>query len=236
MNDPLQKHKCIIFDFEGTIMNGIDLHIKHYNLLAKFLGFTPLDRRRISSFSHLKMSHLANSLHVPIILVPFIVMYLKLMAYYKMNDITIIDGIIQQLTILKKKKYLIGIASSTNKRFIKKFIRLNNLELFDFVETTLSRENKTKLLNMIKHKYHLGYHDILYVGDEVRDILSSKKSSIYSAAVAWGAQSKSSLLKADPDLVIEKPITLAADIEHFFKSKVKILKKAHKQKKTTKAI
>ena len=47
--------------------------------------------------------------------------------------------------------------------------------------------------------------DVLYVGDETRDITAAKKAKIKVVAVTWGFSSRKGLEKYKPDFLIDKP-------------------------------
>ena len=56
---------------------------------------------------------------------------------------------------------------------------------------------------MVKQALHPS--NVLYVGDEVRDIEAAKKAGIRIAAVTWGYNSKKALEAYKPDYLVTKP-------------------------------
>ena len=62
-------------------------------------------------------------------------------------------------------------------------------------------------------KYGFKKDQVLYVGDEIRDIVAAKRLGIKIAAVAWGYNSLKALKEQEPDYLIHKPeelLTLCA--------------------------
>lgn len=47
--------------------------------------------------------------------------------------------------------------------------------------------------------------DLVYIGDEVRDIEAAKKAGILSVGVSWGFQTEVAMKKASPDHLFNKP-------------------------------
>ena len=47
--------------------------------------------------------------------------------------------------------------------------------------------------------------EIIYVGDQVRDISACRKINCKIIAVSWGYNSKSRLIKGNPDFLVDKP-------------------------------
>jgi phosphoglycolate phosphatase len=46
---------------------------------------------------------------------------------------------------------------------------------------------------------------VVYVGDEVRDIVAARKAGVGVASVTWGYNTRELLTKHSPDYVIERP-------------------------------
>jgi phosphoglycolate phosphatase-like HAD superfamily hydrolase len=55
---------------------------------------------------------------------------------------------------------------------------------------------------------NLSSEEVIYVGDETRDIEASKKINIKVIAVSWGFNSGEVLAKHNPDFLIHKPSEL----------------------------
>ena len=53
---------------------------------------------------------------------------------------------------------------------------------------------------------HLKSQEILYVGDELRDVKASQKAGIPVAAVTWGFNSRESLAASKPTYLFDRPI------------------------------
>ena len=53
--------------------------------------------------------------------------------------------------------------------------------------------------------FHLKPVDIVYIGDEVRDVEAAKAMGVKIVSVTWGFQSKQILERGEPDYIAEKP-------------------------------
>ena len=61
---------------------------------------------------------------------------------------------------------------------------------------------------MIKHllkEKNFSNGDMVYVGDEVRDIKAAKKARVRVIAVTWGLNSRKILEKEHPDYLVDRP-------------------------------
>ena len=95
-----------------------------------------------------------------------------------------------------------GIISSNSKKNINTFLKNENIDTMDFIISSplFSKEIK---INKLKKKLRLKDEDILYVGDEVRDIVSAKKSNIDIASVTYGYNTKEYLSSEEPTYFID---------------------------------
>jgi phosphoglycolate phosphatase-like HAD superfamily hydrolase len=66
---------------------------------------------------------------------------------------------------------------------------------------------ESKMRKIIK-KDKLELEDVLYVGDEIRDIHAAKNTGIDIASVAWGYNTVESLKKHKPEYIIYEPFEL----------------------------
>jgi phosphoglycolate phosphatase len=67
---------------------------------------------------------------------------------------------------------------------------------------------KGKALRRIVRAERLDSSEVLYVGDEVRDIEAARKARVASAAVTWGLNTEAILRAGGPDLVAADPLIL----------------------------
>lgn len=59
-------------------------------------------------------------------------------------------------------------------------------------------------------------NEVLYIGDEVRDIISTKKIGSKIMSVSWGYNAKERLIKEKPDWIADKPSDILKIIKKEF--------------------
>ncbi len=77
--------------------------------------------------------------------------------------------------------------------------------MFDFISVGSGLFGKRRTLNKVIKQHNLKKDDILYVGDEVRDIEASRGVGIAVASVTWGYNSRKVLQAYGPDYLIDQP-------------------------------
>ena len=80
--------------------------------------------------------------------------------------------------------------------------------LFTFISSTPKLTGKSKHLLAIAKTFSLDPVDMLYVGDEIRDIRAAAKAHIPCAAVAWGLNSRDALASENPSHLVDTPAQL----------------------------
>lgn len=106
---------------------------------------------------------------------------------------------------LKKTHHPLGILSSNNKTNIVKFLKNYRIDFFDFIYSEKNLFGKSRAIDNLLKKQDLKPQEIIYVGDEIRDIEAAKKSKIKVVAVTWGFNTKAILEKMKPDFLVENP-------------------------------
>ena len=195
-------YKLILFDFDGTIGNTIEFGIPIYNELAKKYNF--LEIKDISELSNYSVNDFIKMHKINRIKLPFYFKKLLLKLKKDMQNVKIYPGMKEVIKKLNKK-YKLGIVSANRKENIELFLKKNGLEYcFDFVENySLFFGKARKLKKLIKEK-KLRKNEVIYIGDEVRDIEECKKAGIEIMSVTWGFHKKSTLEKKKPKYLINE--------------------------------
>lgn len=121
-------------------------------------------------------------------------------------------GVAHMLEELKKKGYVLAVASSKPEYFVKKI--LAHFELEEYFEEAVgsemngSRTNKTEVIEETLRRLHLENHrdQVLMVGDKEHDILGARKAGVECLAVSYGYGTMEELTEA-------KPLQIADSVE-----------------------
>jgi hypothetical protein len=86
------------------------------------------------------------------------------------------------------------------------FLEKNGIDdCFDFIYSANNLFGKHRTINATLKQFNISPHEVVYIGDEMRDVDAARNSNIKIAAVCWGYNSKSALQKTQPDIIIEHP-------------------------------
>ncbi|MNL25511.1 Pyrophosphatase PpaX [compost metagenome] len=135
---------------------------------------------------------------------------------YKKEIVTLepVSGIREILLQLKEQGYSLGILSSNTTENIHKFIALQHLDFFDCIHSATNLFGKHKAIASMVKKLGLSPDEILYIGDELRDIEACKKINAKVVAVTWGFDSPALLAQSSPDFICHTPEELLRLVTH----------------------
>lgn len=197
--------KVIIFDFDGTIADTLQSVIGIINRLSDKFGYKKVTKESLDILKNKKPEEVLKDLGISITKLPFIIRKIKTELNREIESLKPIVSIEKTLLELKKNRYKLGILTSNSKDNVSKFLKRNSLDLFNFIYSGSSIFGKSKVIKDFLKNQNLKPKEIIYVGDEIRDIEAAKRSNIMIVAVSWGANSKQMLKKQNPDFLIDKP-------------------------------
>jgi phosphoglycolate phosphatase len=198
--------KVIIFDFDGTIADTVDALVSIANRLALEFDYVQITQQELALLRNLTSREIIKYSGISIFKIPFLVKKVKGELKNKIHEFKPIPGIKEALIELKAHDYKLGIITSNSKDNVTEFLRINNLgTLFDFIYSGVTIFGKTTIINNVLRQKQLKPQQVIYVGDETRDIEASKKANIQVIAVTWGFNSPEVLAKQKPDFLIHKP-------------------------------
>ena len=198
--------RTLVFDFDGTIADTLGETRKIFNELAADYGIRKIGEHEIGTLRHLSLKQLLAHLEVPKRRVPSLIARGTMMLRGSITRLDLIEGMPEALTKLRMHVESFGILTSNTPENVDLFLRSHGLrEIFDFISSTSKLTGKAKHLKAIRKTFSLRAEEMLYIGDELRDVKASQKAGIPIAAVTWGFNSRESLAAEKPDFVLDHP-------------------------------
>jgi phosphoglycolate phosphatase len=195
--------KLVIFDFDGTIADTRQLSLDIFHEISARNGMPRLSDEEVEEIRQLPIKKRLKMFAIPLRKIPKYMRESWDMFYDKVTDSKPIEGIETLLKALKDHDIESLILSSNHEKNIQKFLDFYSLHYFTKTYGGAKLFGKQSTLKKILRKHKLTPNDVLYVGDETRDIVSCKKVNIPIAAVTWGFDSKNQLLAESPEFMCE---------------------------------
>lgn len=202
----------IIFDFDGTIVDSMPLIKRIINRYADVFGFDQITGKQMQVIRNEKPQDALKNLHVPLYKLPFFVTKVRNQLHKEIASVKLHKGIKETIVRLKESGYTLGILTSNSQENVKEFLSKYDLNIFDFIYSGGSIFGKHKILQSILKTRELKNKEVLYVGDETRDIEAARKVGITIVSVSWGFNTKRILSTLKPDYIIDNANDLYAII------------------------
>lgn len=214
--------KVILFDFDGTLADTHDTIVEITNRLSAEFGYQPVAEAELSKLKHLSSREIVRYSKISLFKIPFLLKRVQEELGKQISKIKPISGMEATLVQLKNREYQLGIITSNLRENVLSFLREKNWQLlFDFICQGKTIFGKHRVLKKFIKQNYFQAEEVIYVGDETRDILAAKKSKIKVIAVEWGFNSPEVLAKHKPDFLIKNPQEIMAVIENLNQPAVK---------------
>jgi len=208
----MSEQKTVIFDFDGTLANSVDLIFRLYNEYAEQFRYSPVTWEEIPALRRMSYAKAMKVKGVKARRLPKILLTLSKEMHSRMDDVLPYDGIVDILLELQKQGISIGVLTSNQAPLVNSFFKKHGFPAFDFVVSEKTIFGKDKALKRIIKRFGLDSSQIIYIGDEPRDVVASRKAGVRVIGVSWGIAGLEGFEKASPDLLVHTPAELLSAI------------------------
>jgi phosphoglycolate phosphatase len=193
--------KYIVFDFDGTIADTF--------AVVEEIGNSILERYGIKVNSEeAKQIGLQRTIiksKFPRLEIPKVLSDLRKQLNRKIAEVKLFPEM-ESVLIELKKRYDLGILSSNSGDNIQLFLSRNGvLDLFSFVHSDSSLFGKHIVLKRLCRAKNIKFTEIVYIGDEDRDVQAANRLRIPIIAVTWGYNTGDNLIKEKPTYIADSP-------------------------------
>lgn len=205
----------IVFDFDGTIADTLDAIVTIANRLAPEFGFTPVSQREVESYRNLNAREVIRRSRIPLVKIPFLIRRVQAELNREIQHLKPIIGVMSVLTTLRQRGHRLGIVTSNSSVNVTTFLKKQGLEsMFDFIHSGATLFGKSRIMKQLLAREGLTPGEIIYVGDETRDIDAAQAVKITMISVAWGFNTAETLARHHPDFLIHHPYELLELLDH----------------------
>ena len=199
-----------VFDFDGTLADSRQAAIGLYNAVAQRKGYGALTPENLAELSTLSVLQRCERLRVPIYRLPALMLEVSRGFRDVMHTVEFQPGMRELLGALRARGLRLLIVSTNAAENIQAFLRRHGVE--DQVDEVLCSRRifgKGRLLRSLMKRTGLRPEQLVYVGDEHRDVEACREVGVRVVAVRWGVDAESRLREARPDHLAREPAEVA---------------------------
>jgi phosphoglycolate phosphatase len=196
---PCTRYKLVLFDFDGTLADSAEWFLQRINELAgefKFRRIEEADYERMRNYS---TEQIIEHMAMPRWRLPILLRRMRKAAAEDSGVIKLFPGAMRMLKELRAAGICVGIVSSNDEANIRLVLAAEGKEI-SFYECGASLFGKASKLKRVLRRSGFQPSETIYIGDELRDAVASRKAEIAFGAVAWGYTSIETLRREKPEM------------------------------------
>jgi len=197
--------KTVIFDFDGTVADTMKLLIKLFNEVAENYKLPNIKPDDVDVLRNMSAKELMNKLKLPPLKIMKLIGEIQFKLKNNISEIRAFEGIAEMFKKLALNGVQIGIVTSNTVENVRLFLNKNLITEVDFVHGEKNLFGKGQVIKKLIKRLKLLSDEVVYVGDEVRDIEAARYAGVKVISVTWGFNSKKRLIQAKPDILINSP-------------------------------
>lgn len=202
------RYKYVFFDFDGTLADTEEVTFVIYQKLAEKYNLRNITIDELGHIKKMSAKELMAYVELKKRYLPFMLKRGKNLLKQDMKNIKPCKpNILNIVSELKNMGIKTAIITTNSKTNVEMFLEKYDADLFDFITSASMFGKETKMRRIIK-KEKLKSSEVLYVGDEIRDINAAKNAGIDIASVGWGYNTVESLRKHKPEYLVLEPSEL----------------------------
>ncbi|MBP1924644.1 phosphoglycolate phosphatase-like HAD superfamily hydrolase [Sedimentibacter acidaminivorans] len=196
------KYKYVFFDFDGTLADTEEVNFVIYQKLAEKYNLRNITLDELGHLKKMSAKEIIEYVELKKRYLPFMLKRGKKLLTQDIRNVKLcksdILDIVKQIKSLGVKVAIITTNSKTN---VEMFLEEHNADYFDFISSSTMFGKESKIRKIMK-KEKLKKSEVLYVGDEIRDIHAANRAGIDVASVGWGYNTVESLKKNKPKYLV----------------------------------
>lgn len=212
-----ENNRYIIFDFDGTLADTLDLAVNLFNGIAHEFDLKPLLAEDRELLRKKRPQELLRNFGVSKMKLATLLLRLRKEMAHTIPDMKMITGMKDELTKLKGTGYRLGVLTSNSVENVAAFLSANELTaVFNFIYSGKNLFGKKTVINNMLIREGISKTQAIYVGDETRDVEASQKAGIPVIAVSWGLNERALLEELKPDRIADRPEELSIFVKQIF--------------------
>jgi len=203
--------KLVMFDWDGTIVDGLSLNYKIYKEITKRMGKRmPESPRALARLTDGKWEELYYNLGIRTKeeVKEATEIYAELFGKLK-NEFELFPGIMKVISSLKEREIKIGVVSTCVRSLMS--ILMDKFGLSGYIDLLVAHEDTESIkpepdqIHFCLERLNVKPEEAIFVGDMINDIKAARNAGLSKViAVTYGWHTREQLEKLKPDVIVDK--------------------------------
>jgi phosphoglycolate phosphatase len=197
--------RAVVFDFDGTLGNSLEVALDIYNDLARKRGLKQVTPEKWEVLRRGTIKQGLKELGIPRYQMPWLLAQGIKLAHSRSSKIQMFPGVKEVILELAAQDMPIFVLSTNSQDVVSEV--LNKHGIGKEVEVLKSSRvfGKAKALRKLTKAHKLDPQSVWMVGDEVRDMEAAIKAGVHAVGVSWGFQPPETLKAVGNVQIIKHP-------------------------------
>jgi phosphoglycolate phosphatase len=200
--------QLVIFDFDGTLADSYPWFLSIYSDFARRFQLPPMDRAELDALRRMDFTVIMKEHRISPFRAIQMGAYLKQLMSSQIDRVQLVSGIQEVIDALSACQVRLAVVSSNDEANVRCVLGESNAGRFFAFECGVSILGKTAKFHNILRKSGAKPYQALSIGDEIRDLKSSRQAGIPFGAVTWGYTDAERLRAQNPDFVFTHPLQI----------------------------
>jgi phosphoglycolate phosphatase len=198
-------YRYVIFDFDGTLADSGDVAIRAINKMSENHGFESISEKDIPKLRKMSVRERCGHVGVNPLRLPLLANEYYGIFSEMMSEVDLYPGIEDLISRLHGEGAEIAVISSNSESNIRKFLKMKGIDIINEVICSNNLLKKHMIIRSLLKQKGLNPEDVIYVGDETRDIKASRKAGVKVIWVDWGLDLEEKAKSENPDYKVSDP-------------------------------
>jgi len=199
------RYRLVIFDFDGTIANSYPWFLSVYEELARKYRLPLVEADILEELRMLEIRQILKKYRVPLWKMIIVGTHLKKMMTNQINQISMFEGMETVIGELGRQGVILAVVTSNAEKNVRHVLGPEIMRYVAHVESGVSMFGKKSKFEKVLKKTGTLPEQAISIGDEIRDLKSSRDARIPFGAVSWGYTHIQTLSKQQPDMTFDHP-------------------------------
>lgn len=207
--------RLVVLDFDGTLADSFAWFGSVLNGVADRYRFRRVAGDEVEAFRTLGAREIVRHLGIPRWKLPLIARHMHALAARDAAGIGLFPGVDAMLADLTATGVPLAILSSNREDTVRRVLGPDDAGRIAHYACGAAIFGKARRLRVLMARMRVAPHDVLCIGDEIRDLDAARGAGCAFGAVAWGFTAARALAARGPEYLFTHPAEIAPAVMRF---------------------